>query len=294
MKMNSTMQVIPLGNELGEGILWNDLEERFYWTDIQGSKLWNCKPDGGELNFLSLPARLASFALTDHPGKILAAFDRGLAVLSVVDGLVEWLCKPDLPSGVRFNDGRVDRSGRFIVGTMVEDQIAAGGDNLGCLYRFEADGSLRELLSGIAISNGLCFSPDGNWLYHADTPTRRLLAYSYEAEIPNSPRLVREFKEGEGPDGACVDSEGNIWIAIWGGGRVECLTPYGETLRVIKVDAMQPTCPAFGGSDLSKLAITSAWEGLAASRASRPERAGDVFLVNSGVRGIAEPRVALG
>lgn len=285
---------IASANELGEGILWDDLEGRFYWTDIQGSKLWSSQSDGKGLNSFSLPARLASFALTDSPGKIVAAFDTGLAKLSLVDGRVDWFCKPNLPKGVRFNDGRVDRSGCFVVGTMVEDKIAAGGANLACLYRLEADGSLSELLSDIAISNGLCFSPDGNWLYHADTPTRRLLAYSYEAGIPNSPRLVREFKEGEGPDGACVDSEGNIWIAIWGGGRVECLTPDGETLRVIKVDAMQPTCPAFGGSDLSKLAITSAWEGLAESRDSRPESAGDVFLVNSGVRGIAEPRVALG
>lgn len=289
----SALSTIPCGNELGEGILWDDLDGRFYWTDIQGSELWCSKPDGTQLSSLALPARLASFALTDRPGVILAAFDRGIATFSMIDGRIDWLCEPDLPKGVRFNDGRVDRAGRFVVGTMVEDDRAAGGANLGCLYRLEADGSLSELLSGITISNGLCFSPEGNVLYHADTPTRRLFAYSYDNGTPTSPKLIKEFSDGEGPDGACTDSEGNIWIAIWGGARVECLTPQGETLRVVEVDAMQPTCPAFGGPDLSKLAITSAWEGLATSRDDRPEHAGDVFLLNSSVRGLPEPRVIL-
>lgn len=294
IEMDSTMQTIPSGNELGESILWDEVESRFYWTDIHASKLWSSQPDGTNLGSLDLPARLASFALTDRPGVLLAAFDRGLATFSIVDGHTQWLCKPDLPKGVRFNDGRVDRSGRFVVGTTVEDAQAAGGTNLGCLYRLEADGSLSELLSGIAISNGLCFSPDGSDLYHADTPTGRFFAYSYGTRTPASPRLLKEFPEGEGPDGACVDSEGNIWVAIWGGGRVECLTPQGDTLHVVDVEAIQPTCPAFGGPDFASLAITSAWEGLAASRDGRPHRAGDVFLVNPGVRGMAESRVLLG
>ena len=293
IEKKSTMPPIPSGNELGEGILWDDREGRFCWTDIQGSKLWSSQPDGTDLSSIALPARLASFALTDCPGVILAAFDRGLATFSMIDGRTEWLCQPDLPKGVRFNDGRVDRRGRFVVGTMVENKRAAGGENRGGLYRFEADGSLSELLSGIAISNGLCFSPDGAELYHADTPTRRLIAYSYEAGIPSSPRLLKEFPDGEGPDGACVDSEGNIWIAIWGGSKVVCLTPEGETLHVMEVDAMQPTCPAFGGPGFATLAITSAWEGLAASEDDRPQHAGDVFLVNAGVQGMAEPRVTL-
>ena len=243
---------------------------------------------------MDLPFRLASFALTERPNVILAAFDRGIALFSMVDGSIEWLCQPDLPEGVRFNDGRVDRNGRFVVGTMVEDAAAAGRANLGSLYRLEADGCLTELLSGIAISNALCFSLDGSELYHADTPTRRLLAYAYGDGMPGSQRLLKEYPHGEGPDGACVDAGGNIWIAIWGGGRVECLSPDGATLGTVQVDALQPTCPAFGGPDLATLAITSAWEGLAHAAADRPRSAGDVFLVKNGFRGLPESRVCLG
>lgn len=284
---------VPCGNELGEAILWDDLAGLFCWTDIQARKLWSSRSDGSQLVSHELPARLTSFALTDQPGVILAAFDRGIATYSIAERCIHWISHPLFPQGVRFNDGRVDRSGRFVVGTMVEDCETAGGTNLGALYRVEADGSLSELLSGIAISNALCFSVDGSELYHADTPTRRLFAYSYETGECRSPRLVREFPEGEGPDGACVDADGNIWVAIWGGSRVECLSPNGETLHLVQVDAVQPTCPGFGGAELTTLAITSAWEGLAQCPESRPRYAGDLFLVDAGVQGLPESRVIL-
>lgn len=292
--MTSGVLAIPCGNELGEGILWDEAECRFFWTDIQRRTLWSSRADGADLNSYALPERLASFALTDRPGVILAAFDRGIASYSVNDGGIDWLCRPALPSGVRFNDGRVDREGRFVVGSMVEDAEAAGGHSPGCLYRLEPDFSLREMLSGIAISNALCFSLDGNEFYHTDTPTRRVYAYSYDTGMPKTRRLLKEFTADEGPDGACVDSEGNIWIAIWGGGRVERLAPDGTLLDEIRFDALQPTCPAFGGAGFSTLAVTSAWEGLAETPKQRPPAAGDVFLVETKVQGLPETRVKLG
>jgi L-arabinonolactonase len=290
----SASKLIACGNELGEGILWDEREGRYYWTDIQGRCLWMCYPDGRELCSIALPDRLASFALTNRPGILLVAFERGIATYCIADGTFDWICRPDLPEGVRFNDGRVDRSGRFVVGTMVEDAHAAGGVCLGSLYRLESDGALSGLLSGIAISNALCFSPDGKYLYHADTPTRCLYAYSYETGIPMSPRLVKEFPAGEGPDGACIDSQGNIWIAIWGGGRVEHLDPDGSVLEAYHVDALQPTCPALGGASLTTLAVTSAWEGLALSAPQRPPGAGDLFLIDANVPGLPEQKVTLG
>lgn len=292
--MGENMRSIPCGNMLGEGIVWDDQDDRFYWTDIQRLTLWSSLQDGSDLRSIALPARLASFALTDRPGAIVAAFDRAIATFSLIDGRLEWLCQPALPPGVRFNDGRVDRRNRFIVGTMVEDAAAAGGSSLGCLYRLEADGSLCQLLSGIAISNALCFSPDGEELYHTDTPTGQLLAYTYATGVPTSPRLLKQFPRTEGPDGACVDRNGNIWVAIWGGSRIECLTPQGDVVAEIAVEAQQPTCPAFGGADLATLAVTSAWEGLAVSEADRPVGAGDVFLVEACGRGLPEMRVKLG
>ena len=292
--MDKGTRSIPCGNMLGEGIVWDGQDGRFYWTDIQRMALWSSLADGGDPRSIALPARLASFALTDRPGTIVAAFDRGIAIFSMIDRRVEWLCQPELPPGVRFNDGRVDRRHRFIVGTMVEDAEAAGGASLGCLYRLEPDGSLCELLSGIAISNALCFSPDGNELYHADTPTGQLLAYAYATGVPTSPRLLKQFPRSEGPDGACVDRDGNIWIAIWGGSRVECLTPQGDVVAQIPIGALQPTCPAFGGADLATLAVTSAWEGLALSKDDRPTAAGDVFLLETHAKGLPEARVKLG
>ena len=57
----------------------------------------------------------------------------------------------------------------------------------------------------MTISNGLAWSPDGRTMYHADTPTRTVNAFDYDAATgtPSSPRVFAHFDdETDRPDGA--------------------------------------------------------------------------------------------
>ncbi|ANY19289.1 L-arabinolactonase [Tsuneonella dongtanensis] len=290
-----TVEPIAVANCLGEGVVWDDRAQEFIWTDIHARLLYRLEWKEHALHQHALPHRLGSLALTEEAGVIVGAFSQGFARYEIASGALEWLAQPEAVPGVRFNDGRVDREGRFVAGTMVEDAAAAGGSHLGTLWRLERDRSLTPLVENIAITNALCWSPDGATMYHTDTTTGTLNAYRY-GERAEFHRVVRQFTAEEGwPDGACVDAAGNIWVALWGGSRVICLDPAtGRETQNVALPALQPTCPAFGGPDLDVLAITSAWSDLARSPEEADPHAGDMFLAHPGARGLPEMRVSLG
>lgn len=280
---------IAIGNRLGEGIVWDAQSEAFLWTDIEGRTLFRLSWPAMRLEQFPLPWRLGSFALTARPGEIVAAFEHGFARYEFETDRCEWVCRPPLPHGVRFNDGRVDRRGRFVAGTMVEDPGKAGGVAAGALYRLEASGHATTLIEGIGISNALCWSCDGSTMYHADSHTAQLNAYPY-GQVLGKPRLVKQLVPPAVPDGATVDADDRLWVALWGGGRVVAFSPAGTELAALPLPASQPACVAFGGRELDILAVTSAHHGLDPRRRSQEPDAGDVFFFRTTARGLEECR----
>lgn len=294
MQLDVTLKVeFEIGNELGEGILWDDDIQRFVWIDIEGRSLQMLDPESGSLNRIELPFRPGSIALTTRSRSYVIAFEHGFAIYDVANSNLEWLARPDLRPGVRFNDGRVDPMGQFVAGTMVEDQRAAGGRHHGQLYRLDGRNGCTPLLDGIHISNSLCWSPDGRYMYHSDTPSGKVMRYDYSEEGAANGQIFASFAPEALPDGAVTDALGNVWVALWGGSRVECYAPSGALLGSVPVRAQQPTCVAFGGPDLGLLAVTSAWEGLGADAKDAPSGAGSLFLFRTGARGLPERRVDL-
>lgn len=90
--------------------------------------------------------------------------------------------------------------------------------------------------------------------------------------------LVRRFDTTRGmPDGLCVDAEGCLWVACWGGSRLERISPEGELLQTVPMPVQQPSSCAFGGPELDRLYVTSAREGLDLD-AESPD--GSVFVVD--------------
>ena len=283
------IHIFSVANILGEGILWDSRREALWWTDIQGRRLHRYDWTHGTMRLLDTPERVGSFGLVAGSEKLVAAFASGIALYDTHQQSVAWLGLPEgLEPGIRFNDGRVDRCGRFWSGTMVEDeQLAASG----CLYSIDGTGEARCQVRGVRISNGLCVSPDGTQLYFTDSPTRTIRVYELiEPEgVLGTPRLFAQTPDGAFPDGAAIDADGCMWSAHWGAGRIVRYTPDGRIDRTLEVPTSRPTCVCFGGPDLDVLCVTSAREGLDDSTLRAEPHAGDVFLYRTGVKGLPEP-----
>ncbi|WP_448204644.1 SMP-30/gluconolactonase/LRE family protein [Azospirillum sp. sgz302134] len=282
--MSDARPVVAHRCTLGEGPLWSVQRQRLYWTDIQGRRLWCFDPLTGTSNSWEAPDRIGCMALR-RDGTLLAAFARGFAVYDPDSGRTEPVhdFEPDIPS-TRLNDGRCDRQGRFIAGGTDEGQPQRP---ISSVWRLDADHRAERLIPNVAVANSLCFSPDGRTLYMTDTPERVIRAYDYD---PATGRLGerRDFHRlppGPGnPDGSTVDSQGFLWNAEYGGGRVVRYAPDGTVDRVVTVPTPNTTCPAFGGPNLTTLYVTTAAQG----REDDP-LAGQLFAIETDVPGLPEP-----
>ena len=272
--------------ELSEGILWDDRAARVRWVDIwKGRVLSGALHDGRIVDIAStdLGQTAGAVALAEDGGLLVAAA-RSLATISV-DGVVSF--GPDLLGdhvNTRFNDGSVDPQGRFVVGT-----LALGAESgAEVLLRVSADGTVETLRSGIRLSNGIAFSPDGGTIYHVDTVANTVARHSYgPGPFDLDEPWVTVLEDlPHFPDGLTVDSDGMLWVAQWGGSSVRRHAPTGELLDIVEVDATQASCPAFVGPDLNTLAITTAQEGLK----DWTDQSGAIFLADVGATGLPVPR----
>jgi L-arabinonolactonase len=283
------VDILSARNVCGEGILWDSRRGLLWWTDIPGRRLFQYDFSAAAPRVLDTPERIGSFGLVSGSERLITAFATGIALYDPYLGTVDWLARPEaIVPGIRFNDGRVDRRGRFWSGTMVEDEQCTAS---ACLYSLDSSRQPRCHVRGVRIANGLCTSPDGRRLYFADSPTRTIVVY--ELHEPDGtlgpPKLFARTPQGALPDGAAVDADGCIWSAQWGGSRVVRYTPDGRVDRVLEVPACQPTCVCFAGPELDVLCVTSAREGLDEASLRSEPHAGAVFLYRTGVQGLPEP-----
>lgn len=286
------LDIIEVSNTLGEGVQWNARDRSVWWTDIQACKLYRLQWPSRELEVFDTPERLCAFAFTDRENCIVAAFESGFALYDYQRGEILWQ-KMLLPenSGMRFNDGRIDRQGRFWAGTMVEDDTRCAEGSAG-LFRLEADGTVKTMERDIQISNGCSWSPDGNHFYFADSPRRNIYRYDFDAatgEIANR-RLFARTMINRYPDGATVDMEGHLWSAHWRGARVERYSPDGRSAGAVTLPVSQPTCAAFGGEEMDLLFVTSARDSLPEWTLGREPLAGNLFVLQTPFRGLRDPQ----
>ena len=283
------IESLKVKNTLGEGIIWDAASACVWWTDIDGSKLYRYQSEDKQLDHWTTPERLGSFALVSDSEFLICGFASGFAYFNPHSGELQWLEKIEQNNpGTRLNDGRADRQGRFWAGSMVE----SGDRSAGALYCFDQQLQVASKVSGLTISNGLCWSPDSTVMYHTDTPSRRIHAYDFDAAtgaIANQRCLVRTEK-GCFPDGSSVDAEGYIWNAQWGASQVVRYSPEGEVDFVLPLPVSQPTCVAFGGPRLDRLFVTSATQGFDEQTLSAEPEAGNVLVFQTNISGIADAR----
>ena len=163
------IESLKVKNTLGEGIIWDAASACVWWTDIDGSKLYRYQSEDKQLDHWTTPERLGSFALVSDSEFLICGFASGFAYFNPHSGELQWLEKIEQNNpGTRLNDGRADRQGRFWAGSMVE----SGDRGAGALYCFDQQLQVASKVSGLTISNGLCWSPDSTVMYHTDTPSR--------------------------------------------------------------------------------------------------------------------------
>ena len=221
-------------------------------------------------------------------GGFIAGTDGGFYTVEVGDELAfTRLFDPeeDLPDN-RFNDGKVDRDGRFWAGTMDDTEQAA----VGTLYRLEDINGSTIIDQGYGVTNGPAFSPSGDWMYHTDSVRRRIYRFPLAPDGTVGAReIFLHFSAQEGyPDGMTVDAEGCLWVAFWDGWAVRRFGPDAALLDTIEVPVQRPTSIAFGGPDLDRMYITSARVGLDETALAVQPYAGALFMVEAGIKGIAE------
>ena len=270
---------------LGEGPVWVAREAALYWLDIKGRKIFRLGDDGAFQQWPT-PMRVGSIA-PRKSGGFIAGTEDGIAIVDPASNRFEIVARPeqDLP-GNRFNDGKVDRRGRFWAGTMDDEEKAASGT----LYCVDADLGCTAVDSGYKVTNGPAFSPSGDVMYHNDSA--RQVTYAFDMDAGGNAanrRTFLQFGPGDGyPDGMTVDSEGCLWIAFWGGWCIRRYSPDGEWVETIKMPVQRPTSCAFGGRDLERLYVTSASIGLDEEALQMQPNAGGLFMLEPGVRGLAD------
>ncbi|CAI8759148.1 SMP-30/gluconolactonase/LRE family protein [Pseudomonas chlororaphis] len=244
---------------LGECPVWCERTGRLFWTDIPSCELRALDSASGEVQSWSLPEPLGSFALTPDEDVLLMGLASCLGYYNLNTNLFIKVTETPGVRGTRINDGRCDRMGNFVFSTMdAGEQV----QTIGRFHRLNAATLETETLDipAVAIPNSICFSPDGSTLYYADSLQGCISCCDYPS-LEN--KRVFTNVDGQGaPDGSCIDSQGFLWNAEWGGSRVVRYAPDGKADRVIESCCIQTTCPVLAGAGYETLYCTSARIGL--------------------------------
>ncbi len=273
----------------GEQPWWDAAGQALYYIDNSGQKIHRYEPSSGATRSWKLPSVITSFALRESGGAVVT-LRTGIHFLDLETGALETVYPLSDPPPFVFNDAKVDSKGRWIIGastTKFDNPQPDGG-----LYRLDPDRSVTKLDTDIHFSNSPSLSPDGKTLYFSDSWLNTCYAYDYDAETgttSNRRAFVDTSNLGGMPDGATVDSDGLVWIALYGGGKIAAYTPDGKAERVIDMPVKLVSSVMFGGPDLTDLYVTTIKHGSLGEPVE--EGAGDLFVIRDiGAKGLPEPR----
>jgi sugar lactone lactonase YvrE len=276
---------------LGECCRWDDVREELYWIDVMTGRFFRAKANGARLDLVQtydVGGIITALApLEPRSDGWIVASDQSVSLLDEA-GVMHEVARLEArnASDVRTNDGAADPWGRFWVGSMALD--AAPGR--GSLYRYHASTGAELIVGGVTISNGIGWSPDGRTMYYVDSGPGTISTFDVDEDggVSNKQLFVQFDVETEGtPDGLCVDANGALWVAVWGGYEVRAYSPSGEQLARVRVATAQPSCCAIGGANGTTLYVTTAQEGLDQATLDAQPDAGRLFFVDVGVTGLA-------
>jgi sugar lactone lactonase YvrE len=274
---------------VGEGPVWDVPTQKLYWIDILEKAVFRLDPATGTTLRWSVPNIIGSMAIAQD-GNAIVALANGVHTLDFATGDCRMLAtSPDLNEQVQLADGKVDRRGRFIVGSSDRGMKEARGR----LYTLDPGATaLRVIDTDIFLANGPCWSPDDRTFYHADSIRKLIYAYDYDIErgtVSNRRPFASTADLGGIPDGATVDAQGHVWSAICEGAKLVRFRPDGSIERTIDMPVNLPGSVMFGGAGLDLLYVPT----LSPAFLGRPAAPldGSLFVIEDlGIRGLPEPR----
>jgi sugar lactone lactonase YvrE len=260
----------------GEGAFWDPVADSIRFVDMLRGDVLTADATSVRRSHIS---DVAAVIRARAGGGYVIATERGFAL---TDGDLRIVTEIPvlLDDDLRMNEGACDAAGRFYCGSMAYDTRPDGGR----MYRLDADLSVHVVMDQVTIPNGLVWSESGTLAFHADTGEGVIWTYEFDpvaGEFGDRRPLVR-FDGAKGmPDGMAIDTDGGLWVALWGGGAVHRYAPSGSLDLVVTVPAINVTSCAFGGADRRTLYITTSQQGL-----DRPEsQAGGLFAVQTEATG---------
>ena len=269
---------------LAEGPVWDAVNDRLLWVDITAGDVHEGRLRGDTIEPAAarhIDRTVGAVALADGRDLLVAGHHAVYLVsedgpLTTVAGLI------DADEQRRLNDGKCDPAGRFLVGT-----LALGDQVRETLYQIDARTGAHVVDDDLQMSNGLGWAPDGHTMYSVDTTPGIVFRREYDPATGRHGSREKAFRVSDGsPDGLCVDTEGNIWLAVWGTGQVRRYSPGGDLLAVVHVGAPYTSCVTFAGAGLDRLVISTAIDDLSAEeRAAHPD-SGALFLADVDARGL--------
>lgn len=296
LKDDGVTMAFDADNYLGETPIWSAEEQALWWVNCeQPAEMHRWHPESGRHDVWPMPARNGGF-VPKAGGGLLVALADGLYDFDPASGALAMRVQSDLPDLIKLHECHCDRQGRFWIGAydhhFPADRSAAGG----FFYRLDDD-VLTPVIDGIAVANGLAFSPDGRTMYATSSPSRKVEAFDLDPEtgdVSNRRTFFALEPDYKGHiDGATVDAEGGYWVALVGTGELRRYTPDGALDRTIAMPCSNPTKPGFGGPDMATLYVTST------KMAINPDHPGNaangpVYALRPGVAGVAETPLAEG
>ncbi|MDR2379286.1 MAG: SMP-30/gluconolactonase/LRE family protein [Bifidobacteriaceae bacterium] len=284
--MVGELKAEPVGKvraNLGEGAVWDWRRGRLLFVDIHAGQVFSFRPDSGRITDFRLGVHVGDVHPTES-GRLLVAPRQGVGLWR--DGSYRPIAEPLAEAAhLRVNDGNVDPRGRYFIGTMAYAETPGEA----VLFRLDGADRLTAVLTGLTISNGIDWSPDGRTMYFVDSPTGAVEAIAYrldDGSLGERRPFARVDPELGAPDGLTVDARGGVWVAVFGGGRVLRFTPDGRLDAVVTTPgAAKVTSCCFGGPNLDTLYITTAQFLVAGADLPVQPNAGRLFAARPGVVG---------
>lgn len=303
--------------QLGEGPVWDAQAKRLYFVDIERNRVFTYEPSSNTLGYETFEDTVTCLAARKRgPGLVGTTRDRFI-FLSPAElpfpptssdtprPFRNFITAPAPVNGVlRHNDGACDPNGNFLAGTMSADSSPTGSVYL--VRALSDKGSIEKVVKkrimltttqiekNVIISNGTGWSPDGKTMYYNDTGVQTMYKYAYDPSGPSLGARSVFYKPTKGaPDGLCMDNQGGIWCAHYGGACVKRINPSGKVdLELRFAKSLNITCCVFGGENLDILYVTTAHaSGQGNDSQSKWPESGDFFAVpNLGYTGVERGR----